>query len=189
MPEKRRQNVIKNRREAVRERVKQYRERLKIKKQQQHEMENPKTPRTVVQESYACSQTLGKAVKKVTIAFPSSPRKKKAVLLHMVSKFDDDEKNEIVQVLTSPPVVKSRTSDEYIHEVNRAIQSFLERDDISRVSAKARDVKTYSCPETGNELLLPTRHMVLSMKEAYAIFVDERKNAKKGISKPKIFIS
>ena len=63
----------------------------------------------------------------------------------------------------------------------KEIREFYERDDISRTSPKIRDVKEYVSVDTGENILLPTRHMILTMKEAFALFDEERKNAGKSI--------
>lgn len=90
----------------------------------------------------------------------------------IVSNLDDIDKNQLVGVIASD---KTKPNKYEIKQIDIAIGQ-LERDDISRVSPKARDVRINTCPKTGNEICLPTRHMVLSMKEAHAIFVGGRKN-------------
>lgn len=67
------------------------------------------------------------------------------------------------------------------NDVDDEIRKFYECDDISRGSPKAKDVKTYTCPSTGQKVVLALRHMHLGVKEAYALFVEERKCAEKGI--------
>lgn len=148
----------------------------KIEKQEASAESQSNSLSDIVSESYSCSQTLDKAVKKVKNALPFSSKRKKAVLLHMFDKMDDAEKNELMNVM-KPPLKKKQQA---IKDIEKDIQMFLERDDISRVSPKSRDVKTYTCPDTGDDIVKPTRHMVLSMKEAFALFVDERKTAEKG---------
>ncbi|CAH0563057.1 unnamed protein product [Brassicogethes aeneus] len=156
--------VVKDRREAVHERVKKYRER------KSQEISKSSKLGFV---GYNCIQTLGKAVKKAKLAIPASPTKKRAVLANIVSKMDDKEKQEFINVIKSTPV-KRKCIPNWI--LIKAIYTFLERDDISRVSPKIRDVREYVCPETGQTKLLSTRHMLLTIKEAFALFDEEQKS-------------
>lgn len=123
-------------------------------------------------KSYGNIRTLGRAVNKVKHALPSSPRKKNAILTHIVAKLDESEKENLVQVVSKSTFKRKSIQVNLI----RVIHKFYERDDISRVSPRTNDVKSYKCPQTGEELYLPTRHLVLSVKEAYALFIQERNN-------------
>lgn len=58
------------------------------------------------------------------------------------------------------------------------IRQFFERDDVSVASPKVNDVKKYSTDS--GEQLLPTRHLTMTLKEAYGIFTLDRENAEKG---------
>lgn len=109
---------------------------------------------------------------------PSSPKKKRAVLTHIVANMDDMDKNTLINVITSNQ--KRTILSHEANSINVIVRNFLERDDISCISAKMKDVKSYTCHITRNKILLPTRHMVLSMKEAYALFIKERMNAEQG---------
>lgn len=182
LPDEERQDVIEKQREAVRERVKKHREHKMCDTSSQNDTESirsqPSSLSDTVSDCYSNKRTLGKAVAKVSRAFPTSPRRKRAVLAQIVSNVDDTDRNQLVKVVASD---KNNTNAHEINRIDIAIGRFFERDDISRVSPKTRDIKTYICPRTGNEILLPTRHMVLSMKEAHALFVEERKRAEEGI--------
>lgn len=61
------------------------------------------------------------------------------------------------------------------------IHEFCQRDDVSRASPNDKDVKTYKLPHTNEEVLLPKRHMILTIKESYAIFIEERKDTDNGL--------
>ena len=113
---------------------------------------------------------------KVTRAFPVSPTKRKTVLARILSKMNDADKLEVVTAIT--PTRKNYVPNALLI---KEIREFYERDDISRTSPKIRDVKEYVSVDTGEKILLPTRHMILTMKEAFALFDEERKNAGKGI--------
>lgn len=43
------------------------------------------------------------------------------------------------------------------------------------------DVKAYKLPHSDEEVLLPKRHMNLTIKEAFAMFIEERKETGKGV--------
>lgn len=48
------------------------------------------------------------------------------------------------------------------------------------MSPKTKDVKSYKCPRTGQLMKLPTRHMLYSQKEAFALFNLERNENERG---------
>lgn len=172
------------RREADRERARKYRLVKKLKSsygqsEDQSEKSGPSTLSETVAQSYNNIQTLGKAVKKVSRALPVSPRMKRAILAHIVSNLNNEDKQTVVNVVANP--IFKRTSMT-LSTLIKEIHKFFERDDISRVSPKTKDVKTYKCPETGEELSLPTRHLTLSIKEARALFMEKRKKNDLGMS-------
>lgn len=114
-----RASVIENRREAVRQRVQKCRER---KKQSTSNDSNHST-----KASYSNKQTLCKATKKVARAMPDSPTKKRAVLIELINDYNDEDRDQLLNVLKSP--LKKRQfvlNDELI----TAIQQFYHRDDI-----------------------------------------------------------
>lgn len=170
--------AISMRRAAGRERSKKYRQKLKQSAKDTQIETNPSCSLSeIVQKSYRCSQTLGKAVKKVSRAFPASPRKKTAVLTHIVANLDEVEKQNLVSVVT-----KAKPNNQPVtSQLPKEIGNFFERDDISQVSPIARHVKKYKCAETGEKILIPTRHMTLFIREAFALFTEERN--KKQLSK------
>lgn len=176
-------DAVATRRAAGRERVRQHRERAKAKANQENDTVSSASQSNSLPDlasiAYSNVQTLGKAVRKVSRALPNSPTKQKAVLARIVSNMNDDEKNELASAITSPPP-KSRSVPNLMM-LQQAVKEFYERDDISRVSPKQRDVKEYVCKETGEKQLLPTRHLELTIKEAYALFDEEQKKGDKGI--------
>lgn len=170
---------IQKRRAAIRERVKKCREKAKLDiTQNENQKEKNQNLSEVVAESYSCSQTLGKAVKKVSQALPASPRKQRAILAHIVSNLNDKDKETVVNVVAKSIFKRNPVaSSQLVNDVRK----FYERDDISRSSPNSRDVKKYKCTETGEESFLPTRHMILSIKEAHALFVENRKREDLGM--------
>lgn len=165
--------VNKKRRGANRERVKKCGARAKTKNNTQNGNEIVKSQTSglsdIISVSYSSTQTLGESTRKVKNALPASPRKKEAILTHMVANLDDADKNDLVSIVTGGSTAKKKTHD----EINRDIRNFFERNDISRISPETSDVE-YICPETGDQILKATRHMVLSIRESYALFIDGR---------------
>lgn len=166
-------DVITKRRETVRNRVQKYRKRLK---QQKLEQVNQNSKNSNIRKSYNCVQTLGKAVKKASIALPSSPNKKKEVLMKIAEDLHPADKNEVLNAIN---VTKKRNVTEH-EELIDSIHEFYQRDDISRMSPKMRDVKEYKCPKTGENINIQTRHMILTGQEAFGMFIAERIADEKG---------
>lgn len=174
--------AVAKRRAAGRERSKKYRDRAKKQKENRIESQSEANQSSCLSElvckSYNCTQTLAKAVKKVSSALPASPRKKRAILTHIVANMDEDHKQTLVSVVTKPKSSRKSVSS----QLTNKIREFFGRDDISRISPKTRDVKKYKCPETGEEVLFPTRHMTMSIREAFSLFAEERQKANLGMS-------
>lgn len=172
--------VIMKRRAATLERVQKHRKQAKSQNNvsidnQRHESNLAE----IVGEAYKSCQTLAKAVKKVKNALPTSPRKKKAVLSHIVSNLDEVDKGTVIDVVTN----RQKYTRKCIPAgLSGFIRNYFERDDISRMSPNTKDVKKYKCPETGEDLFLPTRHMLFSVKEAHALFVEEMKSEGTGMT-------
>lgn len=67
-----------------------------------------------------------------------------------------------------------------LSELEVEIREFFSRDDVSCVSPKEKHVKSYICPMSGKAVQLPLRLMLLSLREAHALFTEERTRDKKG---------
>lgn len=189
MPLLAKSDVISQRREATRESVRKCREKKRAEKENAQVETESITSREsssfslddLASVAYTCPQTLGKAKRKVVRALPSSPTKKKAILAQIVSEMNDAEKTEITNaVSTTPPKTRVKAARD-LTILKKAIKEFYERDDVSRMSPKTRDVKEYVCPDTGNKILLPTRHMQYTIKEAFALFDEEQQKTENGI--------
>ncbi|XP_067634704.1 uncharacterized protein [Eurosta solidaginis] len=171
MPQTTISSVLEKRRENIRQRVQKFREKMRT---------GEKRSRSVLSDTqltgYNCSQTFGKAVRKAERALPQSPTKRKAVLTKIFSNVREANKMDMETSILPPQPQKK------IHQnilmLKKAIIAFYERDDISRVSPRVRDVKEY-LSESGEKILLPTRHMVLSCREACALFNEEQGNSGK----------
>lgn len=180
MTARERKKLVKKRRKANLKHVKSHRQRKKDAAIAEKKSDASKKAATaagkIIARSYSTVQTLSKAVKKVSNAFPESPTRKKAVLARIVSGMDKDDQEELLNVIASAAAKRN-----YVNPaMTKDIHDFYERDDVSRMSPKMRDVKKRISIDTGVEELLPTRHMVLTVKEAYALFSEERKKAEKG---------
>lgn len=112
-------------------------------------------------------QALGKAVRRVKNAFPSSPRKAKLVL----------SKLNISQQLLKKTDLKDRKDTDML--IN--IESFYCRDDISRQAPGKKDYVTLWTKE--GETVKQKGHLMMTVFEAYQIFKLENPNLKIGKSK------
>lgn len=172
---------VMQRRAATLARVKKHRENKKS--QENVPIDNQSQPSNlaaIVSEVYSCNQTLGKAVKKVSNALPASPRKRNAILTHIVSNLAEADKEILVNVVAKPKKYTRRSI--VTAAVDVEIRKFYNRDDISRMSPNTKDVKQYKCPETGEEVRLSARHMVLSLREAHSLFIEEMKSKQFGMT-------
>lgn len=156
-------------RKKVRERVQKYRQQLKEKNSND------------VDPNYSNRATLGKAKAKVLKALPQSAAKKKVVLVSIVNELDENERVEILNVLSPSNQITKKSVPQSFDKLAKDITEFYERDDVSRMSPKMRDVKKYSNKQTGNVELLPTRHMIMTIREAYALFIEDRCSKQEGI--------
>lgn len=163
--------LLESRRIATRDRVRKHRKEKKERELEERSKGNIEEP------SYRCPNTLAKAAKKVERVLPLGTTKRSAVLTKVINDLDETEKENIIETITKSNK-NSRCS--IGKEIGADIREFFERDDISRVSPKIKDVKVYKNAETGIDVLLPTRHMVLTIREAYALFVEDREQSGKG---------
>lgn len=111
-------------------------------------------------------------MKKAASALPSSPSKKKAVLSKLISSLPENEQKDIFNFVSHKEIGQK---PEFKSLICKEIEEFFTRDDISRVSPKTRDTKEYADLNSGEMVLLPLRHMVLTLKEAHAVFCEERR--------------
>lgn len=130
-------------------------------------------------KGYSNAATLGKAKSKVRCALLVSPTRKKTVLVAICNEMNNSDRNELINAIPSKSI-KNRNI-ETNNSTRTDIGNFYERDDISRMSPKMKDVVKRKNVHTGADELTPKRHMILTVKEAYALFAEERKAANKGI--------
>lgn len=175
-----RSDTINKIREANRKYMQKYRERLRTKSTPEKTTNVTSNVshnlRDITSKSYHNIQTLGKAVKKATRGFPSSQRKKKAVLAQIFNDLDDNDRSELVIAILPP---RHRTVLANKEELLNDIRIFYNRDDITRTSPKTNDTKEYKLPD-GSKELMPKQYMTLTVKEPHALFINERREESKG---------
>lgn len=164
MPLEQRKQILVDRRRAGRERTQKYRANKK----------NKIVDLNGAKEAFKTKSALKKAVTKAKKALPRSPSKKTAVLINLFNNMEDQ--SQLLKNLkpSQVPVVSNKNL-----ELITDIRQFFERDDVSVTSPKVKDVKKY-LSRSGEQILLPTRHMTLTLKEAYGLFDQERNNIGKG---------
>ena len=123
---------------------------------------------------YTCSQTLGKAIKKVKCSLPNSPRKQFAI----VSKIA----KELKITTDSASTHKAHDSNGKKDHVKEMVTAFYNRDDISRMAPGVRDCITIR-DENNQKIQLQKRHLMYSLMEAHKMFIDEHIGVKVGKSK------
>lgn len=99
--------------------------------------------------------------------------------MSLFNYLDENERDKLVNVLS--PLNKSTRKSERFDKLVKDISEFYERDHVSRMSPKMRDVKKYTNNQTGTMELMPTRHMIMTVREAYALFIEERVSKQEGI--------
>ena len=122
---------------------------------------------------YSTPQALGKAVVKVKPHLPKSPRKRKAVIEKLASS-------------TGIQLPKKRKKEfggnsQLSPEVKQKVYLFYVQDSVSRQSPGKKDFVV--CWKNGKKQHLQKRHLLLSLREAHALFLKENPEVKIGLSK------
>lgn len=119
----------------------------------------------------ASKTQLHRATNKVVRMLPKSPRKTKAIIRKLTSEF---------RLAMKGPEKKTRLT-RIAEETLTLVKIFFCRDDISRMAPGKRDVITV---RSNNEKeKRQKRHMVMNIRETFAVFKDENPNIKIEISK------
>lgn len=123
------------------------------------------------EEVYKTPQALGKAIGKVKRAPPSSPRKRKAVIAKLASATgahpEVNQQKKHPHNKLSPNTVK-------------CIQDFYVRDSISRQAPGICDFVVLKVK--GKKTKLQKRHLMLSLRETFALFCQEHPDVEVGLS-------
>ena len=118
--------------------------------------------------TYKNSQSFGKAVSRSRKTLPRSPTKKTAV----VKKLAMEVFPSIVSSLTEKKTRQTKLSC----SIKEKVMQFFNRDDISRQAPGKRDVKLVKDPSSGKRTLIPKRHMLMTIGEAFGEFKKENKD-------------
>lgn len=122
------------------------------------------------QSNFKTEAELEAAVAKVERSLPSSPSKRKAVIAALFYELDEESQREIIRnIATLKRTGHKRIGTDWIKKIHK----FYERDGISRMSANADDLINFVDPSTLRKELRRIRHLVHTLKQAYALFMKE----------------
>ncbi|KAJ6646078.1 hypothetical protein Bhyg_01288 [Pseudolycoriella hygida] len=131
-------------------------------------------------DAFKTLEEFEKAVAKVECALPLSPSKRKAVVATLFYDLDEGSQSEIYQ---NRAVTKKPGHKRIAASLIQKIRNFYQRDDISRISAHAEDLVNVIHPSTGRKELLQLRYLVHTLKQAYALFINENSEASVSLAK------
>lgn len=122
---------------------------------------------------YSSRSTKMKAVHKVRRSLPLSPRKQTAVIQEIA---------ESLGLINSDSISKNANRSTSISEsIEKKIQAFYVRDDISRMSPSIRDVKIIRF--NGKKVKKQKRHLYFTLREVHSLFSSENPGIKISFSK------
>lgn len=116
--------------------------------------------------SFSCKQTFGKAMARIKKALPASPRKKVAIVKKLAYDTLSHKCSNLYKVNRQGTVALT-------NETKQKVIDFYIRDDISRQAPGKRDYKSIKNPTTREREKVQKRHMVITVKEAFALFAKE----------------
>jgi len=120
---------------------------------------------------YKSVQALGKAVKRVKVHLPNSPRRKSEVIRNLASAHGMKVKK----------VHKENGNKKLPESTVRCVQEFYLLDSISRQAPGMRDYVIQR--SNGKKAKLQKRHLIWSLKDTYALFKSEHSDIEIGLSK------
>lgn len=126
--------------------------------------------------SYKSLNTLKKAVVKAKKALPQCPTKQTAVLWHMM-------KDIMPQMVELHEKSDNNRSTPITDEIKKKVEGFYEKDDISRASPNRKDTMSVKDLQSGKRTHVAKRHMMMTIAEAYSLFVIDNPDIKLGKSK------
>lgn len=160
-----RESILKEQRRKCRQRVNEHRRR-KMASGFAKFASNIQSTET--DDKYNTPSAESKALAKIIRAFPSAPGKQRILLGKLFHSLDESVQLEIVLQNTSIRRPANAISQDLVMKV----RSFYERDDISRVSPNAKDVR-YFTDQSGKKELQQIRHLLYRLSEVYALFIME----------------
>lgn len=125
---------------------------------------------------FTTRQTFGKAMKRVSVALPSSPRKRLAVIKELTIRESS------VQVLNAVTVDDIKKKSALPKETISAVKNFYRRDDISRQLSGKKEYKSIK-NEAGEKEKVQKRLLMYTLKELHDLYKKENSGNPVGISK------
>ncbi len=160
-----RDHILKKQRSKCRKRVAEHRQRQKVNNLAKFAYN---LQSTASDDKYKTPSAESKALSKIIRAFPSTPGKQKILLAKLFHSLDETVQLEIVLHKTTI----RRPTNAISKDLMMKVRSFYERDDISRVSPNARDVRHF-VDDSGKKELQQIRHLMYRLSEVYALFIME----------------
>lgn len=117
--------------------------------------------------TYRTSQSFGKAMARSRKVLPKSPRKKKIIVRRLAM--------EIIPEIKSSLNIK-KTEQNNLSNIEEKVIQFYNSDEISRQAPGKRDMKSVKEASSGKRVLVPKRHMLMTVGEAFAQFKRENKS-------------
>ena len=146
-----------------------------LKKQKRAEAAASK-PKSPFRSAMAFAKATARAKRILDHALPSSPRQKRRVSQQLF-------KDATCSSRQSPKTVSKRTAANAVSsELISVVKKFYERDDISRQAPGMKDCRVFR-EKDGQKTKLQIRHLTASLKETFALFIEEYPEA--GIGKSK----
>jgi len=154
------------RRMMERTRKREYRLKLAQTKGRDAENELPATPTKV----YSSKQAAGKAMQRLRVKLPFSPRKRRAVTLKLALEAGNE--------LQTP----KRTRQVLTQETEMQVISYYSRDDISWAAPGMKDSQVVK-GSSGEKDIKQKRYLTMNVMEAFQLFKSENPDANIGKSK------
>lgn len=170
LPKKEQLKRLKEKREKTRKAVAEWRRRKATSKEVDL-LETTNSP------AYKNASALGKAAARAKRALPSTPKRSTAVVKKLFVDFACD----ITEPAGSSDSARKPNPKTIPGEHLKAVECFYKRDDISRQAPGRKDVVTVK--EGNNKRKLQARHLMFSVIEAHALFLQEHPDIKIGKSK------
>jgi hypothetical protein len=109
---------------------------------------------------------------------PSSPKRRRVVLGHLLSKISSGTSSE-----AAPVTPEKKPCANLLPEVTKqAVEEFFHRDDVSRAAPGRRDFVRVRSPND-EIVLLQLRHLLMSLKEAHHFYLQEENERLCGLTK------
>jgi len=125
-----------------------------------------------IESPFRSRQAYGKALKRVKVGLPYSPRKKAAVVTQIATE---------IGLRVVSPINRNILRPRLTYDTKNCVTNYYLRDDISRAHPGKRDVITLR--SGGIKKKVPKRTLMFNLKEVYMLFRREHENIQIGVSK------